>query len=106
MHLLLFPILQIGTTDAHTPSPSVFCKLFFKLNGISNRTTQHTSQIPCRAVHSSTATADMDPCGEGYYSLLGDPTCTACPAGYRCPQTDDDPIACDPGYYRYRQRNG
>ena len=48
----------------------------------------------------------MEPCGEGYYSLLSDPTCTACPAGYRCPQVDNDPISCDPGYYRYRTMVG
>lgn len=53
------------------------------------------------ASRSSTSTAQMTACGEGYYSLLGAPLCTACPAGYRCPLADDSPIACDPGYYRY-----
>lgn len=43
----------------------------------------------------------MEQCGLGYYSLQGEPLCTPCPAGYRCPQTQDSPIACDPGYYRY-----
>lgn len=50
---------------------------------------------------SSRSTQDSVPCGLGYYSLQGEPLCTPCPAGYRCPQARDSPIACDPGYYRY-----
>lgn len=43
----------------------------------------------------------MEACGPGYYSLLGEPLCTTCPAGYRCPLAKDSPITCDPGYYRH-----
>lgn len=50
---------------------------------------------------SSRSTEDSTACGLGYYSLQGEPLCTPCPAGYRCPQARDSPIACDPGYYRY-----
>ena len=71
-------LLDVPTHNLLPPSPCT------SLNGVSSRSTQ-----------------DSVACGPGYYSLQGEPLCTPCPAGSRCPQARDSPITCDPGYYRF-----
>lgn len=62
----------------------------------------HTLRLLVRASPSSSTSSDaMSACGEGYYSEIGEPSCTRCPAGHYCPQADAGPISCLPGYYRY-----
>ena len=39
------------------------------------------------------------PCSAGTYSLAGSTSCTACPAGYRCPNASANPEACSAGTY-------
>jgi hypothetical protein len=45
-------------------------------------------------------TRDPQPCDAGAFSLRGTATCIDCPVGHECPNLDEAPRICEPGWYQ------